>query len=436
MTSPIQLSLDAVEVNPGDVLRGRVEVMAALPTAVTLQLVFAGVGRETAKREMTRLTLARGGLEAGARFPFEVPLPSDLSPTYVGKNVSVEWELMATVDVPWAFDPTVRKPITVVPRVVDAAGRAELLRTTGPPSPSLSDLISAAKEPALTSAVKLPAAVGVAIVLFCVLPLLVSFLPVLLLLAPGFLSRLIKEGFIRSRLRDFTLKAPTQALAGDVLPVEVSFQLVRPIEVQSITVTLTCKEHWTTGSKKSRTHHHATVHTQKEQLLGAYVLAPERKGAPATVRGFVHVTLPPTGPATSDAVLWEVEARAWVVGWPDPIETQRVDVLAARGGAEHPRDPEGAERASSGVVFLQKGKIPPRGLDVSTAGASMWGWLVLTILGPLLVGLDRVLPFAKELHRSFDLGLIATWPQQGPLAAVGVGVFLLGGGMLAYRIVR
>lgn len=425
---PIQLTLDSLEVTPGDVLRGRVEVMAALPTAVSLELVFAGVGRESAKRELTRLTLATGGLEAGARFPFEVSVPGDLSPTYVGKHVSVEWELMATVDVPWAFDPTIRRPITVLPRVVDAAGREALLeRPTGPSPPSLSDL---------TSAVKVPAAVGVAIVLLCVLPLLVSVLPLLLLLAPSFLIMLIKAGFIRSRLREFTVKAPAQALVGDVLPVEVSFQLVRPIEVESITVSLICKEHWTTGSKKKRTHHHATVHTQTEKLLGAYVLAPERAGAPATVRGFVHVTLPPTGPSTSGAVLWQVEARAYLVGWPDPIESQKIDVLGARGGAEHPRDPEGTERASSGVVFLQKGKLPPRGLDVSTAGASMWGWLALTILGPLLVGLDRVLPFAQHVHRAYQLDLITTWPQQGPLAAVGLVVFLIGGGMLAYRIVR
>jgi hypothetical protein len=416
MAPPLKLSLDAVEVRPGDVLRGRVELLEPLPKAVTLDVALVGAGRRTSNAEHTRVTLARGALDAGAVHPFELPLSIALLPTYLGQNVSYEWEIMATVDVPWAIDPTVRQRITVLPRVVDAAGRAALLKQV---------------EPQEGKGVVISPWVGIALLLVCFGPFLLMLLPFLL---PAALMWWVKVSMIRTRLRGFTLTAPAVALSGDVLPVEVGFELRRPIEVDSITVALTCKERWTTGSGKNKQTHVAVVHRQEETLVGRCVLAPEHALSPATVRAVAHLTVPAAGPPTvGSAVLWEVEARAFLVGWPDPHELKTPFVFGARGGAEPPRPPEAIERASSGVVFVPHGEQPPLGLDIATAGASIWGWLGLALAGGALLAADLALWFAGRIDLATELGA-PHGPHLG--SAVGLLALLVGGAMVVLRMVR
>ncbi len=46
--------------------------------------------------------------------PFEVRLPDAMIPTCSGAKFTISHELAVSLDVPWAKDPTIRIPITVV----------------------------------------------------------------------------------------------------------------------------------------------------------------------------------------------------------------------------------------------------------------------------------------------------------------------------------
>lgn len=64
-----------------------------------------------------RTPLTEGIPAEPVRFPFRFLLPPDGPVSYHGHLLSILWEVEARLDVSWAIDPKVVRPVLVVPRV-------------------------------------------------------------------------------------------------------------------------------------------------------------------------------------------------------------------------------------------------------------------------------------------------------------------------------
>lgn len=395
---------------PGDEVRGTVEVLDDLPRAHHLEVALVMSGRRVGEQERVRESPAMGPFTRGQTVPFALRIPLDAPLSYEGEDVSIEWTLLARADVPWAVDPVVREPLLIAPRTVRTEEERLLL---------FRELDAEAR--AMPEVAKW---IVLVVVLALFLPMLIMLTPII---APIALALWAKAGLIRTRLRDFDLEAPDRALLGDALPAIVSFELRRPVDVESIRVVLEGKEHWVTGSGKHRQHHSRTIHSQEVKLAGPCVLAPAGPG-PARFLARTVLQLPPGGPATvarGNVTSWEVTARAELVGWPDPSKTLKVLVAAARGAAPVPEIPETPEQSSTGVVFVPRGEAGPAGVDVSTAASPIWPWLLMPFAGGALVALDGVLWFGARI----DVGAHA-------LSAAGVFLLVVGIAGTIWKIVR
>ncbi|MCO5170586.1 MAG: hypothetical protein M9894_30000 [Planctomycetes bacterium] len=419
MSAPIALHLSQVQVPIGGEVTGTVEVLQDLPTARAVEVQLeGGVGMAFTRSPPVRV--AEGPLVAGQRVEFALEVPPDASPTYLGERVRRDWQVRAAVDGPWALDPAVAAPIDIVPATLPTAQAREAFLAR-----------RAAGKAASPAAGLVAKAFGCLLVVVFIVPLVVF----LALLSPVFLVLWARDGLVRTRLREFRAEVPEAALLGDALPVEVSFDLRRPIDVDEVTVTLACKEHWVTGGGKSSQHHERTIHEQREVLAGPGVLAPAHRLEPARFRARVVFPLPPEGPpsigqAPRPDVTWTVTARAWLVGWPDPKEEKRIEVVAATAPAPPAPAPAAAEAASAGVVFVPRGAPAPLGVDVATAGAAVWPWLVLPFVGLAVAAVDVLLRLNGAPDPSVLLGL----PPYS-LAAAGAGLVALGAAGTTWRMV-
>lgn len=421
MSGAIALHVDQAEVHVGDELTGAIEVLQDLPTARGVAVLLVGGGTHVPTSQTPAERVAEGPLRAGQRLPFTLDVPPDTAPTYQGQQVSLAWRVRATVDVPWAFDPTVEQPVVVSPMELPGAQAREAFlarRAAG----------QAAQQKAHGLLGKV---LGCALLLLFAWPLL--FL--LLLLAPVLLVVWARDGLVRTRLREFRAEVPAAALLGEPLPVEVSFELRRPIDVDEVTVTLTCQEHWVTSSGKNTQHHTRTVFEQKEALVGPGVIAPAHRLERARFQARTAFQLPAAGPPSigqspRPQVTWTVTARAWLVGWPDPKEEKRVDVVPATSPTPPPLPPAApAEATSAGLVFVPRGAPAPLGVDVTTAGAAVWPWLVMPFVGVALAAADVLMGEVGGAGLSPLLGLpphAVTW--------AGAGLVALGAGGTAWRM--
>ena len=96
------------EYRGGDTVRGEVVVLVNklhLPRpSLICQSKDTAKAIESPYRTPTDHFLPANGSRASAMYPFEVVLP-DGPPTYHGEYLNLVWSLVASADIPWAFDP-------------------------------------------------------------------------------------------------------------------------------------------------------------------------------------------------------------------------------------------------------------------------------------------------------------------------------------------
>lgn len=109
---------------PADRLTGRATFRPDADTTVksltvSVRWITAGKGNEESGEAMTRTWTLEGpeqSVTAGISLvrPFEAVLPAEPW-SYDGKIISIRWEVVATVDVPWAKDPSTARGFTLRP---------------------------------------------------------------------------------------------------------------------------------------------------------------------------------------------------------------------------------------------------------------------------------------------------------------------------------
>ena len=96
---------------PGERIRGHVVLEVSRQTNVRKTQISLGwhtTGRgDTAQGSIRQLDLPGQTYEPGRhRIPFEFRMPSQGPPSYEGQLIHVQWHVKASVDLPWAKDPT------------------------------------------------------------------------------------------------------------------------------------------------------------------------------------------------------------------------------------------------------------------------------------------------------------------------------------------
>ncbi|MDQ6799314.1 MAG: hypothetical protein M3041_00590 [Acidobacteriota bacterium] len=127
MTIRIELEGDSV-VN-GDSLRGRAEWVSSGKEPRNIEVVcrWRIAGRAN-KLEQVIETKSEDNIAGRNQItiPFEFPISIAGPLSYEGKQFSIVWEIVATVDLPFAFDEEETKTFTVRPRPYDAEEFARL----------------------------------------------------------------------------------------------------------------------------------------------------------------------------------------------------------------------------------------------------------------------------------------------------------------------
>ena len=117
MTLRIELERDSVE--NGDPVRGRVQWMSTgkEPRKIVLVCRWRITGKANSHEENLSEKIEHVDGRSQATIPFDVTIPTHGPLTYDGQLFGVVWEIVATADLPMAFDEEEKKVFTVKPRV-------------------------------------------------------------------------------------------------------------------------------------------------------------------------------------------------------------------------------------------------------------------------------------------------------------------------------
>jgi hypothetical protein len=260
----------------------------------------------------------RGAWQAGDALTYEFALDAPDGPaSYAGTVMSVEWVLRATVDLPWAADPTVEEVITVAA----GANLGPSFEKPAPPAPEsllglgcvvLVGLVFAG--PGAVIAIgsiaevaqgRLSSSCGGALgFVFAAMGVIIIYFGIRNRLAQGTLGRVI----VRIE--------PQDVRRGGTLGVRVSFTPRRAAPVNSLTVKLEAQESATKGGGKSRNTKTHKVFERAVTRLAGETLVPRRPmNLDATFD--VPADAPPTFMAPSNELKWTLDVHFDLPGRPD-----------------------------------------------------------------------------------------------------------------------
>ena len=119
----IRIDLERDSVLNGDSIRGRAEWVSSgkEPRKIEVVCRWRITGRANKHKEVIE-TKTEDNIAARNQItiPFEFPISISGPLSYEGKQFSIVWEIVATVDLPMAFDEEETKTFTVRPRPYDA----------------------------------------------------------------------------------------------------------------------------------------------------------------------------------------------------------------------------------------------------------------------------------------------------------------------------
>lgn len=265
--------------------------------------------------------LFRGEWRQGDQASYEFELPGVDGPlTYHGTELNVDWEVVATADIPWAIDPK---------------AAAELILVRGETPPDRVRQLIAAQEPTP----ELPAAA-----LGCIVPFISIFILAGLgvaaaggmevarggwagLIMVGFglvfasvpcfaLYMLMRNKLAASRLGEVDLRVePTSIQAGGVVKVRLRYKPTADLRLNQVSCKLEGFERVVRGSGTDKT---TTVHTlfsREEKLHEGRARAGE--SVELTEEFKVPSDAAPTVSIDDNEVRWQVSVHFDIAGWPD-----------------------------------------------------------------------------------------------------------------------
>ena len=321
---------------PGDVVQGlvRVEVDRAVQCrALKAILRVKTTGRgNTWRQDAQELALYEGEWAPGDDlvYPIELTVPNG-PVTYHGKLLNVIWQVYATVDIPWAFDPEAEQEILVLAGSEPAS--------TGPGGASAA---IEAMHPALL-AIRLPRWLPLVIVPEFLLLVGVGVVwggsPFLLFLlfvgltvvqVGGFVGfHLVRNQLAERRLGQVEVAlSSAELLAGEALSATVHIAPPAPVALRRATLRLTAEERVVRGSGSNRSTYTHPVFEQEAVLhVGGTVFN--------EVTWSGSIALPddaaPSFAATDNELVWRALVRIDVPRWPDFVHTETVTVRPRAG---------------------------------------------------------------------------------------------------------
>ena len=308
-----------------DVVAGEVVVVVdqdvrANHVEIELGWFTHGKGNRVA-RTVEKASLAGGPWSAGRelRFPFRFSIPDDGPVTSRGTLINLDWQVKASVDLPWAIDAKATEDFVVV---------------AGPHSQPLLEKPSAVTEgPPSKAAVGCQSAFLSTFVVTGAIIFALGFLRheagvvlvgLFFLGLPGIgLFTIWKAVFAHMAVGNISLSlTPAQAAAGE--EVVFAIELPRRIgpRVRGVTATLEGSESAESGAGTART-------THTETFCEVDVVVTKKVGAAGA--GFEgRVRLPGNARATlrvaDNTVLWQVKVNADIDGLPDPSWAREIVV--------------------------------------------------------------------------------------------------------------
>lgn len=309
----------------GEVVRGEVVVRVTDNVAcngLVLHRFWQTAGKGT-KDTGPRIsaTLFQGQWSAGEtyRYPFHFTAPA--APlSYRGQNIRIDHYVEARADVPWSFDPKAREPFYLEP---GGDGGPIELDTNAASDPDI-DIKQLTKG-------NTPMVAGIICILIGLFTMILA--PILVPLGIGLI---VWSAFVmntRKKIGEVNVRAPSSALPGSSIPVQVQFTPTADAVINTITARLVGIERSTSGSGKSKKTHRATIHDDLTTLSAGGQTTP---GRAVTVRGNVQVpdTSAFTFAAGHNRIIWRLELTIDIAKWPDWSQRMAVRVFPnVEGGA-------------------------------------------------------------------------------------------------------
>jgi len=319
----IRVELDSPRVHCGQTLSGQVFVRGDCSKAEKLVIRIGWEAtRHGSFHEVTSGILAnRFTAQATEQtFSFRLHVPEDAPVSYFGSEVSLSWHCEAYLDVPWAFDPTHKVPFKVEPR-------PQFERPVRVPAEVTQQGLGQT----------LAASAGT--ILLCLF--LCLFIPHMIFFAVILGPFVLIWWFMKAmRVSSFTfdISPKEKVMFGQPIHYVLTFRTRTSFDVNEVTIDLVGKEHWTTGSGKSRQSHsreflHLTNTPAKACRLpsgqfrteGEFVIEP----------GNLPTTL-------SSHYDYRVSANIDIPWWPDVGSSHEITVIGVEAGAEpHEHDERG-----------------------------------------------------------------------------------------------
>lgn len=268
------------------------------------------------------------GVEHDTPFAFPAPLrPISFRGTYF----AIEWFVRATVDVPWAVDPSAERGIEVAPRerpatAISAYRSATLVRRVARGRES-APRASRRRELMVGAAIMAPLSVAVGVM---------SRVPYFWLIMPlcfgGYLMVRHIVPWARSaaaarKLGSPMVDVPESIARGEQAPIAIELTPRADVHIEEVSATLTCTERAVYESSNRSTRKERVAHEQRLVLTSAEDMT---AGTAARWTGVLAIPddAPPSFITSAAAFTWEVVVHIAVRDWPDSIETYPVEIRA------------------------------------------------------------------------------------------------------------
>jgi hypothetical protein len=442
----------------GDVLRGEVLVETSAKVkcnGLKIQLLWRTHGRGNQDSDtVDETTLYVGDWEANEtlRFPFELTLKHGPT-TYRGHFLNIDYYLYATVDIPWAFDPSTERELIVgwregddcIPRLVRAAdtnvikigdskplnpfqGFAEL---AGRSAASVSkqelqdqlDRLAQSENPLGGAAWVVAGCLVIFTGIFSTIMISVMFrdlgafacfglLPISLGLLGSFF--IVRNSIAQKKIGIPEIRIePARALtAGSALTARMTLTPTANIKLNKVTATLVGKEVCISGSGTNKTTH---THKFVEQpiTLSDVIALHNGDATPLSAQFQLPDDAPMSFRGGSNQVVWTLDFHIDIPLWPDwnlesalfvlppPVASSMVKVLTGQAIAT----PNAKTSAADGLIE-----------DLATATASLFG---------AGAKFDRDSILRKCGHKHYDFALLVE--SQSLTSALDAGSAWRGG---------
>lgn len=343
--------------HPGDVVRGSVEVRTDEPVrcdGLTVELRWRTHGKASSVKETAvSARLFAGEWRGGAvhRYRFELELPAGPF-TYHGHYLNVVWEVYASADVPWAFDPDAEQEIallarpgdepqwltavatpSLLPRELQEAGGGEVPEPVTSSSPSL---VRNALGIGCLLTFTAPALILLGAAVVRVLAFTRGEIPTteglvwigvglgMLVLLGGGLGKVVRQRIAGRKLGEVTAEVePRLVRAGGSLRVKLYFQPRGEADLLAATARLEAEEQVVRGSGTQKRTYKKVVFEQESEIAAGRRLG---RGLPFQAEGTVSIPadVPPSFLARRNRLVWTLTVRLDVARWPDWVEERAI----------------------------------------------------------------------------------------------------------------